>query len=73
MVPTEKAVEIGVRNIIDKNDVSKVLNILEEDETEMSDNWNKRYRDNIYYIITVSYFIYKFITISCHFGFLSKK
>ena len=29
------------------NDVSKVLNILEEDETEMSDNWNKRYRDNM--------------------------
>nr|MBP3681568.1 CarD family transcriptional regulator [Clostridia bacterium] len=47
MVPTEKAVEIGVRNVIDKNDVSKVLNILEEDETEMSDNWNKRYRDNM--------------------------
>ena len=47
MVPTEKAEEIGVRNIIDKNDVSKVLNVLEEDETEMSDNWNKRYRDNM--------------------------
>lgn len=47
MVPTEKAEEIGVRNIIDKNDVSRVLNVLEEDETEMSDNWNKRYRDNM--------------------------
>jgi len=47
MVPTQKAEEIGVRNIIDKDDVSKVLNILEEDETEMSDNWNKRYRDNM--------------------------
>ena len=47
MVPTEKAEEIGVRSIIDKNDVSKVLNILEENETEMSDNWNKRYRDNM--------------------------
>ena len=47
MVPTQKAEEIGVRSIIDKNDVSKVLNILEEDETEMSDNWNKRYRDNM--------------------------
>ena len=47
MVPTEKAEEIGVRNIIYKNDVSKVLNVLEEDETEMSDNWNKRYRDNM--------------------------
>ena len=47
MVPTQKAEEIGVRSIIDKSDVSKVLNILEEDETEMSDNWNKRYRDNM--------------------------
>ena len=47
MVPTQKAEEIGVRNIINKDDVSKVLNILEEDETEMSDNWNKRYRDNM--------------------------
>ena len=47
MVPTNKAEEIGVRNVIDKNDVSKVLNILEENETEMSDNWNKRYRDNM--------------------------
>jgi CarD family transcriptional regulator len=47
MVPTQKAEEIGVRNIIDRNDVSKVLNVLEEDETEMSDNWNKRYRDNM--------------------------
>ena len=47
MVPTDKAEEIGVRSIIDKNDVSKVLNILEENETEMSDNWNKRYRDNM--------------------------
>lgn len=47
MVPTQKAEEIGVRSIIDKSDVSKVLNVLEEDETEMSDNWNKRYRDNM--------------------------
>ena len=30
MVPTQKAEEIGVRSIIDKNDVSKVLNILDE-------------------------------------------
>ena len=37
MVPVEKAEEIGVRSIIDKSDVSKVLNILEEDETEISE------------------------------------
>lgn len=47
MVPIAKAEQIGVRNIIAQSDVSKVLGILEEDETEMSDNWNKRYRDNM--------------------------
>ena len=47
MVPTQKAEQIGVRNIIDKTEASKVLEILEENETEMSSNWNKRYRDNM--------------------------
>ena len=47
MVPIAKAEQIGVRNIIAESDVSKVLGILEEDETEMSNNWNKRYRDNM--------------------------
>lgn len=47
MVPTEKAEQIGVRNIIDKSATDKVFSILEEDETEMSMNWNKRYRDNM--------------------------
>lgn len=47
MVPTNKAEEIGVRGIIDKKAVDKVFSILEEDKTEMSMNWNKRYRDNM--------------------------
>ena len=47
MVPTNKAEEIGVRNIIDKTSADKVFAILQEDETEMSMNWNKRYRDNM--------------------------
>lgn len=47
MVPTNKAEEIGVRGIIDKQEASKVFEILEEDKTEMSSNWNKRYRDNM--------------------------
>ena len=47
MVPTDKAEKIGVRNIIDKSSAEKVFEILEEDETEMSMNWNKRYRDNM--------------------------
>ena len=47
MVPTNKAEQVGVRSIIDKTSAEKVFSILEEDETEMSMNWNKRYRDNM--------------------------
>lgn len=47
MVPTIKAEEIGVRDIIDKETANKVFKVLEQDSTEMSMNWNKRYRDNM--------------------------
>lgn len=47
MVPTAKAEEIGVRSIIDKSSAEKVFRVLESDETEMSMDWNKRYRDNM--------------------------
>jgi len=47
MVPTAKAEEIGVRNIIDKETAGKVIGVLEQDSTEMSMKWNKRYRDNV--------------------------
>lgn len=47
MVPTAKAEEIGVRNIIDKDTAGKVISVLEQDSTEMSLKWNKRYRDNV--------------------------
>lgn len=47
MVPTANAENMGVRSIIDQSGAKKVLSILEKDETIMSDNWNKRYRDNL--------------------------
>ena len=47
MVPIEKAEKVGIRNVIDKNSADKVLSVLEQDETEMNKNWNKRYRDNM--------------------------
>ena len=47
MVPVDKAEQIGVRNIIDKEEAGKVIAVLEENETAMSDKWNKRYRDNM--------------------------
>ena len=47
MVPTAKAEDVGVRDIIDSNTASKVFKVLETNSTEMSMNWNKRYRDNM--------------------------
>ena len=47
MVPTVKAEEIGVRDIIDKETAGKVFKVLEQESTDMSMNWNKRYRDNM--------------------------
>ena len=47
MVPTQKAEEVGVRSIINKESADKVFGILEKDETIMDKNWNKRYRDNM--------------------------
>ncbi len=47
MVPIAKASQIGVRNIINKEEAEKVLEVLEADETEMSNNWNKRYQGNM--------------------------
>ena len=47
MVPTDRAEQIGVRNVIGKEEAEKVISILGEDETEMSQHWNKRYRDNM--------------------------
>ena len=47
MVPILTAEEHGIRNVIDKAEAEKVINVLEQDETEMEKNWNKRYRENI--------------------------
>ena len=47
MVPISKASEVGVRNVINKEEAGKVLQVLEADETEMPNNWNKRYKENM--------------------------
>lgn len=47
MVPTDKAEEVGVRSVIGKEEAAKVMSVLGQNETEMSQNWNKRYRDNM--------------------------
>ena len=47
MVPISKASDKVVRSVIDKAEAGKVLEVLEANETEMSNNWNKRYKENM--------------------------
>ena len=47
MVPISTAEQHGIRNVIDKNEAERVINVLEQDETEMEKNCNKRYRENM--------------------------
>ena len=47
MVPISKAGDVGVRSVIDRTEAGKVLEVLEANETEMSNNWNKRYKENM--------------------------
>lgn len=47
MVPVAKASDIGIRSVIDKKTAGEVISVLEENSTEMSMNWSKRYRDNM--------------------------
>ena len=47
MVPTAKASDVGVRDIIDSSATSKVFRVLETNSSDIEMNWNKRYRDNM--------------------------
>ena len=47
MIPVEKSKDIGVRDVISSKDVDTVLEVLNAPSTEMSDNWNRRYRENM--------------------------
>lgn len=47
MIPVEKSGEIGVRKIISELELQTVLSTLEGDMSEMSNNWNRRYRENM--------------------------
>ncbi len=46
MVPTKNAELIGVRDVIGSDVAQNVLDVLSQGPTDMSSNWNKRYRDN---------------------------
>ncbi|MDR1954120.1 MAG: CarD family transcriptional regulator [Clostridiales Family XIII bacterium] len=47
MIPCDSTDSVGVRGIITKSQLSAIEKALTDDSTEMSDNWNRRYRDNM--------------------------
>ncbi|WP_408955477.1 CarD family transcriptional regulator [Natroniella sp. ANB-PHB2] len=46
MIPKDNVEGIGLRNVIDKEVVPHVYEVLEGNQSEMSQNWNRRYRAN---------------------------
>lgn len=46
MIPVDKSDDIGVRSVISAEEMKEVLAILRGESTEMSANWNRRYREN---------------------------
>ena len=47
MIPVDNIEEIGIREVIKNEEVSKVIDILRGDSTKMPQNWNRRYRANM--------------------------
>jgi CarD family transcriptional regulator len=57
MIPTHNVHSVGVRNIIDKKDIPRVLDILKDRSIEIAtQTWNKRYREYMDKIRTGSVF-----------------
>ena len=47
MIPIENVEDIGIREVINAKDVDKVFAVLQNQEVNVSNNWNKRYRENM--------------------------
>jgi len=47
MVPLDNVKEVGLRSVVGMEDIEVVMAILKQEETDMSSNWNRRYRANM--------------------------
>ena len=52
MIPVDTSAEIGVRPIVDADEAEKKLGSIRGVEIEMTQNWNKRFRENMLKIKT---------------------
>lgn len=47
MVPVDNVEEVGVREVVDEAGIEEVMEVLKRDKSEMSNNWNRRFRANM--------------------------
>ncbi len=47
LIPIDNIAQVGLRGVIEKDEVSQVFVILQGDQPEMSTNWNRRYRNHL--------------------------
>lgn len=47
MIPTEHTEEIGVRPVVDREEADRLIAAMPEIEVDMTQNWNRRYRENM--------------------------
>ncbi len=47
MLPTDNIEKLGLRDVVAESAVPAVLNKLSGEQSEMSSNWNRRYRNNM--------------------------
>ena len=47
MIPVESSENIGVRPIIEPQEADRIISSIADSEVNMTQNWNKRYRENM--------------------------
>ncbi len=47
MIPVDNCDAIGVRPVVSSEEIDEAVEILKQESTKMTGNWNKRYRENM--------------------------
>ncbi len=47
LIPTDNISQVGLRDVIEENEVPLVFVVLQGDQPELSANWNRRYRNHL--------------------------
>lgn len=47
MIPTDSTEQVGLRQVVSKSEVKKVLKVLTEEESSMAANWSRRFKNNM--------------------------